>query len=257
MNKLTKLTRLKVCFNHQFLQGSWNFERMQNGGFCFGILPALKALYKDESSYKASVKRHLEFYNTHPYVSAPIMGIVLNLEEAKSNGANISDEQISNIKNSMIGPLAGVGDPVFWFTLRPIIAAVCATMAILAQSFGPILFFLAWNIIRFGFLWYAQEEGYKKGIKLVEELSDDFLKNVSLASSMLGMFVIGVLVQRYVKINIINIQSSIDSIVPGLIAIVLFLICTKLLKKGMSPVLLIMLIFVVTVILTYCGVLII
>ena len=257
MNKLSKLTRLKVCFNHQFLQGSWNFERMQNGGFCFGILPALKALYTDETSYKSAVKRHLEFYNTHPYVSAPIMGIVLNLEEAKANGADISDEQISNIKTSMIGPLAGVGDPVFWFTIRPILAAVCATMAILGQSFGPILFFIAWNVIRFGFLWFAQEEGYKKGTKLVEELSDDFLKNVSLGSSMLGMFVIGILIQRYVKVNLFDLDATINSLVPGLFAIILFLICSKLLKKGISPVLLIMLLFGISIILTYAGILVI
>ena len=39
---MKKSTRLKVCLNHQYLQGSWNFERMQNGGWCYGLLPALK-----------------------------------------------------------------------------------------------------------------------------------------------------------------------------------------------------------------------
>ena len=41
---MKKSTRLKVCLNHQYLQGSWNFERMQNGGWCYGLLPALKEL---------------------------------------------------------------------------------------------------------------------------------------------------------------------------------------------------------------------
>ena len=29
---LTKQDRKKVWWRHQFLQGSWNYERMQNGG---------------------------------------------------------------------------------------------------------------------------------------------------------------------------------------------------------------------------------
>lgn len=257
MNKLSKSTRLKVCFNHQFLQGSWNFERMQNGGFCYGILPALKELYPNKDDYDLAIKRHLDFYNTHPYVSAPIMGIVLSMEEAKANGEDISAEQIQNIKTSLIGPLAGVGDPVFWFTIRPILAAVCAALALKANSLGPILFFVAWNIIRFAFLWISQEEGYKKGVSYVEELSDDFLKNISLGASMLGMFVIGVLVNRFVNINVATIQASLDSIMPGLLALILFFITTKLLKKGMSPVLLIMLMFVICVILSSLNILVI
>lgn len=30
---LSKKDRMDVCWRHQFLQGSWNYERMQNGGW--------------------------------------------------------------------------------------------------------------------------------------------------------------------------------------------------------------------------------
>ena len=88
---MKKSTRLKVCLNHQYLQGSWNFERMQNGGWCYGLLPALKELYPNKEDYDLAVERHLKFYNTHPYVSAPIVGIVLAMEEEKAKGSDISD----------------------------------------------------------------------------------------------------------------------------------------------------------------------
>ena len=39
---LSKKDRMKVCWRHQFLQGSWNYERMQNGGWCYSIIPAIK-----------------------------------------------------------------------------------------------------------------------------------------------------------------------------------------------------------------------
>ena len=45
--QLTKKDRLSVAWRHQFLQGSWNYERMQNGGWCYSIIPAIKKLYKD------------------------------------------------------------------------------------------------------------------------------------------------------------------------------------------------------------------
>ena len=96
---MKKSTRLKVCLNHQYLQGSWNFERMQNGGWCYGLLPALKELYPNKEDFDKAVDRHLKFYNTHPYVSAPIVGIVLAMEEEKAKGADISDTSIQDVKN--------------------------------------------------------------------------------------------------------------------------------------------------------------
>ena len=74
---LSKKDRLSVAWRHQFLQGSWNYERMQNGGWCYSIIPAIKKLYPNTDDPIAALKRHMEFYNTHPYVSAPVMGCLL------------------------------------------------------------------------------------------------------------------------------------------------------------------------------------
>ena len=254
MKKLSQAKRWSVCLRHQFLQGSWNFERMQNGGWAYAILPALKELYTNQEDYEAAVKRHLEFYNTHPYVSAPIMGIILSLEERKANGEDISDQTIQDMKVGLMGPLAGVGDPVFWFTLRPILAAVCASLALAKNMFGPLLFFIAWNVIRIAFLWMTQEMGYKKGIAFVDDLSDGFLKKVSLSASMVGMFVIGILVQRFVNIPV---TFDISTLFPGLFGLILFFISMKVLKKGMSPVLLIVVLFILCVALSALGILVI
>lgn len=128
--QLTKKDRLPVAWRHQFLQGSWNYERMQNGGWCYSIIPAIKKLYKDPQDRADALKRHLEFYNTHPYVSAPVMGVTLALEEERANGAEINNQAIQGVKVGMMGPLAGVGDPVFWFTLRPILGALGASLAL-------------------------------------------------------------------------------------------------------------------------------
>lgn len=93
------------------------------------MIPAIKKLYTNKEDQKAALKRHLEFFNTHPYVASPVLGVTLALEEEKANGAQVDDAAIQGVKVGMMGPLAGVGDPVFWFTARPMLGALGASLA--------------------------------------------------------------------------------------------------------------------------------
>ena len=145
---LTVADRRSVWLRSTFLQGSWNYERMQNGGWCYAMIPAIKRLYPEKDQQCAALKRHLEFFNTQPFVASPILGVTLALEEDRANGAPVEDQAIQGVKVGMMGPLAGVGDPVFWFTLRPILAALGASLAISGNLLGPILFFVLWNVAR-------------------------------------------------------------------------------------------------------------
>ena len=282
---LSKNDRLAVWFRHQYLQGSWNYERMQNGGWCYSIIPAIKKLYPSKDDQIAALKRHMEFYNTHPYVSAPVMGVTLALEEDRANGAPVDDAAIQGVKVGMMGPLAGVGDPAFWFTLRPLLGALGASLAMEGNIVGPILFFVLWNLIRMAFIWYTQEFGYKLGTSI----------------TILGMFVIGGLVQRWVSISfaptvstvtqsegayidwaaiqstadssgvaqaihdalsgfsslgatglevekVTTLQANLDSLIPGLAAVCVTLLCCWLLKKKVSPIAIIIGMFVVGIV---------
>lgn len=300
-NKLSKKDRMQVAWRHQFLQGSWNYERMQNGGWCYSIIPAIKKLYTNKEDRISALKRHMEFYNTHPYVSAPVMGVALALEEERSNGAKIDDQAIQGVKVGMMGPLAGIGDPVFWFTLRPILGALGASLALSGSLMGPLLFFFAWNIIRIGFLWYTQEFGYKVGTSIAQDLSGGILGKITQGASILGMFIIGALVQRWVSINftpivstvtqsegayidwnsiqegaegiksaleqysalgvnglnaekITTLQQNLDQLIPGLAALLLTLLCCWLLKKKVSPIVIIVALFVIGVIARLAGI---
>ncbi|MDD6598028.1 PTS system mannose/fructose/sorbose family transporter subunit IID [Anaerovibrio sp.] len=291
-NKITlsKADRLKVCLRSTFWQASWNYERMQNGGYAFAMIPAIKKLYKEKADQIAALKRHMEFFNTHPYVASPIVGVTLALEQEKANGAAVDDAAIQGVKVGMMGPLAGIGDPVFWFTLRPILGAMCASIAMDGNMLGPIMFFLLWNILRFGFMWYTQEFGYKVGSQITENLSGNLLTNITRGASILGMFVLGALVQRWVSIKfapvvssiqlskgayiewdqlpaggegiktaiqqfssgmalepvkVTTLQNNLDALIPGLVPLLLTLLCMWLLKKGVSPIVIILALFAV------------
>ena len=199
--KLTKADRRSVMLRSQFLQGSWNYERMQNGGWAYSLIPVLKKLYPNKDDASAALKRHLEFFNTHPYIAAPILGVTLALEEERANGAQIDDAAIQGVKVGMMGPLAGIGDPVFWFTVRPILGAIAASLATGGSVIAPLFFFFVWNIVRVAFLWYTQEFGYQKGSEITKDLSGGILQTITKGASILGMFVMGILVQRWTNIN--------------------------------------------------------
>lgn len=170
--------------------------------------PAIKKLYKTKEDRAAALKRHLEFFNTHPYLASPIIGVTLALEEEKANGVEVDDQAITGVKVGMMGPLAGVGDPVFWFTARPIIAGLGASLAISGNIMGPILFFVIWNILRIAFMWYTQEYGYKLGTRITDDASGGLLQTVTRGASMMGMFILGTLIERWVSIKFTPVVSK-------------------------------------------------
>ncbi len=296
---LTKADRRSVMIRSTFLQGSWNYERMQNGGWAFAMVPAIKRLYTKKEDQVAALKRHLEFFNTHPYVASPVLGVTLALEEDKANGAEIDDTAIQGVKVGMMGPLAGVGDPVFWYTVRPILGALGASLAMTGSLLGPILFFVLWNVIRLGFMWYTQEFGYRVGTAITEDLSGGLLQKVTKGASILGMFILGALVNRWVSVSfpipvstvalsdgayidwanlpqgsegvqtaisqyasgmsltaekVTTLQDNLDSLIPGFAGLLLTLLCCWLLKKNISPIIIILALFVIGVALHYIGV---
>ena len=170
--------------------------------------------------------------------------------------------------------------------------ALGASLALSGNIIGPLLFFFAWNIIRMGFLWYTQEFGYKVGSSIVKDLSGGILRKITQGASILGMFIIGSLVQRWVSIRftpivsrvvqsegayidwskiqagaegiksaleqysalgaaglniekVTTLQQNLDQLIPGLAALLLTLLCCWLLKKKVSPIVIIIALFVV------------
>ena len=294
--QLSKSDRQKVWWRSQFLQGSWNYERMQNLGWAYSLIPAIKKLYTTKEDQAAALERHLEFFNTHPYVAAPIMGVTLALEEERANGVEIDDAAIQGVKIGMMGPLAGIGDPVFWFTVRPILGALGASLAASGNIVGPLLFFFGWNAIRMAFLWYTQEFGYRAGSEITKDMSGGILQDITKGASILGMFIIGVLVKQWVNIGfkialpsttltdpkayveipdgsvtgeklveILNrapginlgpvkhntLQGQLDSLIPGLLGLLLTFLCMWLLKKKVSPIIIIVALFIVGIVAHY------
>ncbi len=260
-NKLTKSDFIHMFLRSNLQQASFNYERIHALGFCFDMIPAIKRLYKNKQDQQAALKRHLVFFNTTPAVCGPVIGVVAAMEEAKANGADIEETTINSIKVGLMGPLAGVGDPLIWGTLRPITAALGASLAISGNVMGPILFFVLFNAVRLCLKWFGLQYGFNKGLNIVKDMANNLLQKLTEGASILGLFIMGVLVTKWTTINtplvisttpspdghevVTTLQDILNSLCPGLLALGLTLLMMKLLRKKISPITLIFILFAV------------
>lgn len=248
---LTKRDILSTYFRSTFMLGSYNFERMQAIGFCVTMIPAIKRFYHKKEDQAAALKRHLEFFNTTPWPASAIFGVTAAMEQKKAEGGDIDEAAITNVKIGLMGPLAGIGDPIFWGTARPILAALGASLALSGSILGPLLFFFGINIIRFLTRWYGFKIGYRQGTDIVQDVAGNRLKKLTQMASVLGLFVMGSLVSKWTTIKMplvlvsyknaghlttTSLQGILDSLLPGLVALLMTFGCMWLLKRKVNAI---------------------
>lgn len=266
--RLTKKDIFSMFLRSNFLLGSFNFERVQAMGYCYVMIPAIKRLYGPGTKRNQALKRHLEWFNTHPWISAPIFGVTAAMEEKMANKKDFDEKAINGMKIGLMGPLAGVGDPIFWGTLRPVLAALGASLALGGNIAGPLLFFVLINVIRLSLKYYGLKYGYIKGTEILKDLVGNRIQKLTEGASILGLFVMGALVSKWTTINIPvvvsrikddsgkvvvkTVQDVLDSILPGLLPLGLTLLVAWMLRKGTNPLLIIMGIFAIGI-LGYWG----
>ena len=275
---LTKAVLNKMVWRSLNLQASFNFERMQAAGWLWGILPGLEAIHTNKDDLSTSMTHNLEFFNTHPFLVTFVMGIVLSMEQQK---ADINS--IRAVRVAAMGPLGGIGDALFWFTLVPITAGITANLAIDGNLFGPILYFIITFGVQMALRYWLMYWSYDMGTKAIEVLTAN-AREFTHAASMLGVFVVGALTCNYgatslgimipngqtaekvkqlviengkiveqeveqLKDVFINIQELLDGILPALIPLGLTLMCYTLIKKkNWSPTKCIMLLLVIGIV---------
>lgn len=233
---LDKKTLNKMVWRSLNLQASFNYERMQAAGWLYCILPGLEKIHGDNKEDLAlSMEHNLEFFNTHPFLVTFVMGIVLSLEQQKTDIGTIR-----SVRVAAMGPLGGIGDAIFWFTLVPITAGITANMAINGSIAGPIIFLLIFNGVQFAIRFFLMGWSYKLGSQAIEIMTAN-AREFTRAASMLGVFVIGALTANMGNITValqfengespIVIQDILNGILPKMIPLALTILLFFLMKK--------------------------
>ena len=254
---LDKKTLNQMAWRSMFLQASFNYERMQAGGWLYSILPGLKKIHKNKQDLSTSMKHNLEFFNCHPFLITFVMGIVLSLEQKKADV-----QTIRSLRVAAMGPLGGIGDAIFWFTLLPLAAGVGANLALEGSIAGPIIFLLMFNIVHLGLRFWLMHWSYKTGIEGITKITKN-AKEFTRAATILGMIVVGALIASYVSIDIVTeipigetslkVQEILDGIMPKLLPLGLTFGMYGLVKKNVSPMINILIMVLIGIAGAYIG----
>lgn len=256
---LDNKTLNKMAWRSMFLQASFNYERMQAGGWLYSILPGLKKIHKNKQDLSTSMKHNLEFFNCHPFLITFVMGIILSLEQKKAD-----IQTIRFLRVAAMGPLGGIGDAIFWFTLLPISAGIGANLSLQGSILGPIIFFVLFNIVHLGLRFGLMHWSYKVGVDGIAKLTKN-AKEFTRAATVLGMIVVGALIASYVNVNIvtpeylsmqgtIDLQSILDSIMPCLLPLAVTFGMYGLVKKNVSPMVNILILVLIGIVGAFLGI---
>lgn len=225
-----------------------NFERMQGAAYAHTLSGSLEKLYKDDKEGLAeALTRNLVFFNTEPQLGAVIPGISLALEEDYAlNPENNDPEIMVNTKNALMGPFAGLGDPLLVGTLNPILLSIGIGMSQGGSVMGAIFFLVAWLAIVVPMKYFLFIRGYGLGIDAIKLISNERLKEmITSILTIVGLIVIGGVASTTVAASIkltfesgemiISIQEILDRVMPKILPLIITLTSFHLIKnKGWS-----------------------
>ena len=218
---------------------TFNYDTQLAPAVVFGIGPLLRKIYKDDDEYVEALNNHYKYFNTMPWLANIVLGATLALEDKEGI---TSLDAVQNIKVSLMGPLAGIGDSFIWGTLRIIATGVGLSLANQGNILGPILFLLIFNLPAQGLRYYLMNTGYKLGSGFLTKIQQNgLMSKLTYAASVLGLMVVGGMTAENVAISFplkfgsgneaTTLNDVFNNIMPGLMPLLFTLLVYYLLKK--------------------------
>ena len=234
-NVITKKDLWLCAFRGLLMEGNFNFERMQAGGFVFSIVPALKKIHGNERDFAKALKNHLQFFNASPKLFTFLLGTAIAMEENKEKPSTINVMKVAGM-----GPTGGIGDAIDHMTLMPLTLALGASIALEGSIAGPFVFFFLYQSVHFVVYFGLLFMGYKAGTAAMVNMSDTTEK-LSKAANIMGIFVIGALSATFIKVQTtlalelggkeVELQTALfDKIMPNILPLVLVFFMLKMVK---------------------------
>ena len=171
-NKVLRKVLLRYVMSRQTC---FNYETMQSGPWVWSMLPAMQELYSDDEIAEKN-KDYFKFFNCHPWFGQLILMATLAIESTREDGATLT---ALDVRTSLMGPLAGLGDAIVWVLLPTVLGA---------------------NIALWLVFWKLAIPVYKTGVSFITAKADS-LRNLTEVCSILGIIVLGAMVATTVNVK--------------------------------------------------------
>lgn len=247
-------------------------ETMLGNSFGQALAPVISELYADNKEERvAAYKRSLTLFNTEQQVGAICPGIIVGMEEARANDANITPEVVQSVKVALIGPTSAIGDSLWVATIIPILLTICMSITNAAGNtgwLGPVLYMLIYPIGTAVLSWSLWKLGYRTGVEGIHRfMASGTLEQITKAMTVLGLIVVGGLTASFVSVSlpititppggekaVLEMDGLLNAIFPKLLPLLLTLIVYRLYsKKKWSPLAIMGLLLGVAAVLTAIG----
>lgn len=213
-------------------------------GFCYSMMPFINRFYSgSEEKKREALSRSMSYFNTTITCSTFIMGLVASMEKKNSEQPDFDAGSINAVKSSLMGPLAGIGDSIFWGVLRVIAAGIAVGMGAAGNVLAPVVFLLLFNIPSLLVKYYGTFLGYKLGSEYIQKVYASGLMNIlTKGASTVGLIMVGGMTASMVTFrsafeltmdgeSVLSLQPMLDQIFVGMVPLGLTLLCYYLLKK--------------------------
>jgi PTS system mannose-specific IID component len=144
---------VRVFLRSLLIQASWSYDRMQSLGFAYAVLPVLRKLYPDPGEFRSRLQLHMEYFNTQPYLAGFILGAVARMEEERASGRDPAAD-VTALKNTLMAPLGALGDSFFWGSFKPLAVMIAIACLLSGAWWAPLLFLVLYNGVH---LWLRAE----------------------------------------------------------------------------------------------------
>ena len=257
---------LKKMFIYcHFVFVNFNMTKMEANCFTMAMAPAIEAIYGDDKEAKsAAYVRHNAFFNTHAVPLAFIVGLAAGMEKDVATG-KIPGQTVDAIKASLMGPTAGMFDSIFFNCLRIIAAGIGIGLCSQGNILGTILFMIIYGGSQEVVRWIFVHTGYTLGLSFIDSIySSGLIAHATRSAGILGLMMVGTMTATTVKVPLnwtitvgeaaVEVLPLVDAIYPGLLSVIVVLLCMFAGKKGFRPTLQIVTMLVVSMLFALLGI---
>lgn len=198
-------TRVTVFLRSFSIQGSWNYRSVLGLGFAFSLLPLLRRCNLSTEELETTLQRHLEPFNSHPYLVGIALGAVARMEEERQDPA-----MIRRFKEAIQGALGSLGDSLVWGAWRPTTLLFALVLAWAAPSswVPAMVFLIVYNSAHMILRWWGLCLGLEKSSEVGKSLRKVNLSHLAERIRLGGVLLLGILSGAFLASHLMSANTG-------------------------------------------------